>query len=379
MRFMLSQSFCTQEICYSLCQCLSDDQLHVPQLTQRPSRAASTGTDAVAEPAKGQQQPAFQAAFKRLRHNPAAHSRLSQASAPVASTPDRLASGRCTTAAKAGDLRAGSEACPQIAGSDAPVLLPATVAIAADTTAAGTAAHALAASGNGSTGPEASNGSFGGTLLDAAKAAVLSHSSAAAASQSDGVASSAGAEAGNAPGLSATSAMSSSAAASASEQVTGSQPSLRRFTQDDSRTSDRGAAKGGNNGAEQPTGIQAAPELAPKSGAEPIQAPEPKQASLPAPEQVIRPDQAQSVAQSGAVEIPRASSYRLPILAGSLSNADEMAGADDVVMGSLPSRHPRQRLYFGERPANVRLPEHFVMQELCHRCPSNLLTPDEAK
>lgn len=377
MRFMLSQSFCTQEICYSLCQCLCDDQLHVPQLTQRTSRAASTGTDAVAEPAEVQQQPAFQAAFRRLKQNPAAQSRLSQASAPVASTPDRLASGRTSTAANAGDLRAGSEACPQTAGSDAPVLIPATAAIAADATAAGTAAHALAAPGTVSTGPEASNGGFGGTVSEAAKAAVLSQSSAAAASQSDGVAYSAGDEAGNAPGSSATSAMSSSAAASASDQVTGSQPSLRRVTQGGLRISDRGAADGGNNGAEQPTGIQAAPDLAPKSGAEPIEALEPKEASQPAPDQVIRPDQTQAVAQSGAVEIPRASSHRLPILAGSLSNADEMAGADDVVMGSLPSRHPRQRLDFGEHPANVRLPaEHSVMGELYHRCPTNLRMPE---
>lgn len=377
MRFMLSQSFCTQEICYSLCQSLCDDQLHVPQLTQHTSHAASTGTDAVAKPAEGQQQPAFQAAFKRLKHNPAAHSRLSQASTPVASSPESLASRRTTTAAKGGDLRAGSEACPQTACSDAPVLIPATVAIAADASAAGTAAHALGAPGTVSTGPEGSNGGFGGAVSEAAKAAVLSRSSAAAASQSDGIASTAGADAGNAPGPSATSAMSSSAAASAADQVTGSQPSLRRVTQGGLRISDRGVAEGGNNGAEQPTGIQAAPDLAPKSGAKPIQAPEPKQASQPAPEQVIRPDQAQSVAQSGAVEIPRASSHRLPILAGSLSNADEMAGADDVVMGSLPSRHPRQRLDFGEHPANVRLPaEHSVMGELYHRCPTNLRMPE---
>ena len=332
----------------------------------------------MAKPAEEQRQPAFQAAFKRLKHNPAAHSRLSQASAPVASTPDCLALGQTTFASNAGDLRADSEACPQIARSDAPVLIPATVAIAADATAAGTATHALGAPGTVSTGPEGSNGGFGGAVSEAAKAAVLSRSSAAAASQSDGVASTAGADAGNAPGPSATSAMSSSPAVSAADQITGSQPSLRRSTQGGVCILDRGAAEGGNNGAEQPTGIQAAPDLAPKSGAEPIEASEPKQASQPAPDQVIRPDQAQAVAQSGAVEIPRLSSHRLPILAGSLSNADEMAGADDVVMGSLPSRHPRQRLDFGERPANVRLPEHFVMQELCHRCPSNLLVPDEA-
>ena len=33
-------------------------------------------------------------------------------------------------------------------------------------------------------------------------------------------------------------------------------------------------------------------------------------------------------------------------LPGSLSNADELAGQDEVVLGSLPSRHPRQKLDF---------------------------------
>lgn len=35
-----------------------------------------------------------------------------------------------------------------------------------------------------------------------------------------------------------------------------------------------------------------------------------------------------------------------PVLAGSLSNADELADKDAAVLGSLPSRHPRQKLDF---------------------------------
>lgn len=49
----------------------------------------------------------------------------------------------------------------------------------------------------------------------------------------------------------------------------------------------------------------------------------------------------------GRVDASRMVSHRLPVLAGSLSNADEMAGENDVVIGSAPSRHPRQRLDFG--------------------------------
>ena len=37
---------------------------------------------------------------------------------------------------------------------------------------------------------------------------------------------------------------------------------------------------------------------------------------------------------------------RTPVLAGSLSNADELADKDAAVLGSLPSRHPCQKLDF---------------------------------
>ncbi len=36
-------------------------------------------------------------------------------------------------------------------------------------------------------------------------------------------------------------------------------------------------------------------------------------------------------------------------LPGALSNAEELAGQDEVILGSLPSRHPRQKLEFAQQ------------------------------
>lgn len=80
----------------------------------------------------------------------------------------------------------------------------------------------------------------------------------------------------------------------------------------------------------------------------------PHQALATAPEQAVAPGPDQEARSAGTrgLDIPR-TAHRPPALAGSLSNADELASADDVVIGSVPSRHPRQKLDFGDRSATV--------------------------
>ena len=52
--------------------------------------------------------------------------------------------------------------------------------------------------------------------------------------------------------------------------------------------------------------------------------------------------------QVTSVAVPKQAASRVSVaLPGSLSNADELAGDDETVTGSQPSRHPRQRLDFG--------------------------------
>ena len=85
-------------------------------------------------------------------------------------------------------------------------------------------------------------------------------------------------------------------------------------------------------------------------------APDQAQATMAASKQPVAPvpDQELRSARSRHSDIPR-TAQRPPVLAGSLSNADEMASDSDVVIGSVPSRHPRQKLDFGDRSAAVRI------------------------
>ncbi|CAL8472353.1 g11896 [Coccomyxa elongata] len=86
--------------------------------------------------------------------------------------------------------------------------------------------------------------------------------------------------------------------------------------------------------------------------------PAPHQAQAAAPEEATAPEPDQDARSAGtrALDVPR-TAHRLPALAGSLSNADELAWADDVVIGSVPSRHPRQKLDFGDRCAAAEEPQ----------------------
>lgn len=292
-------------------------------------------------------------------------------------------------------------------GNAAGTVAAVTVAISADATAVGAVATAQTAATIGGTPL---------TAIDADAAASRLSVSAGVASPATGagVPSSADAAAGHGAARNATSALTSSAAAA---KGTVSQPSLRRVTQGGSRGSDRGAAKvsqgsaeadrhvkdigrgASEQAAEVPLAPDSEPDLAPpdlsaasnpdvapvpkqapnpKRAQNPDSAPEqatqlqPKQATQPDPRQAAQPrqpnlstqleevrhaaqpDKAQPSVLSRAVNIPMAAARKQPVLAGSLSNADEMAGADEVVIGSVPSRHPRQRLDFGQRPANVR-------------------------
>ena len=308
-------------------------------------------------------------------------------------------------AAPAHEVKADSDAHMAPAGDNAAV----TVAISADATAVGTVATAQTAATIGGTPI---------TAIDADAAASRLSVSAGVASPAAGagVPSSADAAAGNAAARNATSALTSSAAAAKKtgsqpslRRVTqgGSRGSDRGAAKVSQGTAeaDRHAKEDGRGTSEQVAGVALAPDSepdlappGPSAASNPDVAPVPKQApnskraqnpdSAPVPEQATQlqpkqatqpdprqaaqprqlklstqleevrhaaqPDKAQPSVLSRAVNIPMAAARKQPVLAGSLSNADEMAGADEVVIGSVPSRHPRQRLDFGERPANVR-------------------------